>query len=95
MHWFTTTLQGHPEIAIFIALASDVLYPAYASAPRLWGITPLADQQLGGLIMWIPGGLFFTVVLSIIFFKWSQTDGFSTDQQTGVTPLAPEARVIR
>ena len=82
-------------VAIYIALASDVLYPAYASAPRLWGITPLADQQLGGLIMWIPGGLFFTVVLSVIFFKWSQTDGFSTDQQTGVTPLAPEAPVIR
>jgi putative membrane protein len=79
-------------VAIAISLAGDVLYPVYASAPRIWGITPLADQQIGGLIMWIPGGLFFAVVLSIVFFKWSHADG---DQQTGVAPLTPDARVIR
>ena len=80
--------------AIYIALSSDGLYPAYASAPRLWGIAPLADQQLGGLIMWIPGGLFFTIVLSIIFFKWSQADGLSNDQPPGIKPLAPATPVI-
>jgi len=51
--------------------ADHVLYPAYASAPRLWGLSPLEDQRLGGLIMWIPGGLFFYLLTSIIFFKWS------------------------
>lgn len=58
-------------VAICITLADHVLYPAYSAAPRLWGLTPLADQQLGGLIMWVPGGLFLTVVLSVVFFKWS------------------------
>jgi putative membrane protein len=60
-------------VAICITLADHVLYPAYSAAPRLWGLTPLADQQLGGLIMWVPGGLFLTVVLSVVFFKWSAT----------------------
>ena len=58
-------------VAIWISLADHVLYPAYSAAPRLWGILPLADQQLGGLIMWVPGGLFFLVVFSVVFFKWS------------------------
>ncbi len=58
-------------VSIFIVYADHVLYPAYASAPRLWGLSPLEDQRLGGLIMWIPGGLFFYLLTSIIFFKWS------------------------
>lgn len=58
-------------VSIYIALADSVLYPAYASAPRLWGLSPLEDQQMGGLIMWIPGGLFFYGVMTVIFFRWS------------------------
>ncbi len=65
-------------VAIYIAMADHVLYPAYSSAPRLWGISPLQDQQLGGLIMWIPGGLFFYLVMSVVFFKWSQRQEDST-----------------
>lgn len=60
-------------ISIFIVYADHVLYPAYASAPRLWGLSPLEDQRLGGLIMWIPGGLFFYAITSLIFFKWATT----------------------
>jgi putative membrane protein len=59
-------------VAIYIAMADHVLYPAYEIAPRVWGLTPLEDQQLGGLIMWIPGSVVFLVVMSIVFFKWAQ-----------------------
>ncbi len=58
-------------VSIFIVYADHVLYPAYAAAPRLWGLSPLADQRLGGLIMWIPGGLFFYLLMTIIFFRWT------------------------
>jgi putative membrane protein len=58
-------------VSIFIVYADHVLYPAYASAPRLWGLSPLEDQRLGGLIMWIPGGLFFYLLTSLIFFRWT------------------------
>jgi putative membrane protein len=60
-------------LSIFIVYADHVLYPAYASAPRLWGLSPLEDQRLGGLIMWIPGGLFFYLITSVIFFRWSMS----------------------
>jgi putative membrane protein len=65
-------------VAIYIAMADHVLYPAYASAPRLWGITPLEDQHIGGLVMWIPGGLYFYGVMTVVFFKWSQRQEDST-----------------
>jgi putative membrane protein len=60
-------------VSVFIVYADHVLYPAYASAPRLWGLSPLEDQRLGGLIMWIPGGLFFYLLASVIFFRWSRS----------------------
>jgi putative membrane protein len=59
-------------VAVCIAYSGRVLYPAYAAAPRLWGITPLQDQMIGALIMWIPGGLFFFVVISVVFFRWQK-----------------------
>jgi putative membrane protein len=62
-------------VAVCIAYAGTLLYPAYASAPRLWGITPLQDQMIGALIMWIPGGLFFFAIISVVFFRWQQEGG--------------------
>ena len=59
-------------VSIYIAMADSLLYPLYATAPRLWGIGPMMDQHLGGLIMWIPGGLFFYGVMTVVFFKWAQ-----------------------
>jgi putative membrane protein len=58
-------------VAVYVTMADHVLYPAYSAAPRVWGLTPLNDQQLGGLIMWVPGGLFFLLVASVVFFRWS------------------------
>ncbi|MGH7720409.1 MAG: cytochrome c oxidase assembly protein [Gemmatimonadaceae bacterium] len=58
-------------ISIFITYADRVLYPAYSFAPRFWALSPLDDQRLGGLIMWIPGGLIFLGVLTVVFFRWA------------------------
>ncbi len=37
----------------------DAIYPTYASAPRLFGLTALEDQALAGALMWVPGSLAF------------------------------------
>jgi putative membrane protein len=57
-------------IAVYITYGGTLLYPAYAAAPRIARITPLEDQLIGGLIMWIPGGLILFAVISVIFFRW-------------------------
>ena len=66
-------------VAVSITYSDGMLYPVYASAPRLWGISPMQDQLLGGLIMWIPGGLFFVGVMSVIFFMWAAANSDSVE----------------
>src|SRR5262245_38350557 len=63
-------------VSIFITMADEVLYPYYAAAPRVWAtVDAHADQHLGGLIMWVPGGLVFLVAISVVFFRWQAAGG--------------------
>ena len=61
-------------LSAWIVYADALLYPAYAVAPRIFPLTPLEDQRLGALIMWIPGGLVFYLVMTVVFFRWAGTD---------------------
>ena len=69
LYLFLTTIPMS-IVAVFITYSGNLLYPAYSAAPRIWGVSPLNDQLIGGLIMWIPGGLIFFAVISVIFFQW-------------------------
>lgn len=42
-----------------LTLSSHALFSAHYFTTEAWGFTPLADQQLGGALMWVPGCLFF------------------------------------
>jgi putative membrane protein len=65
-------------VAIYIAMSDHVLYPAYSAAPRILPISPLEDQLLGALIMWIPGGIIFYIIMTVVFFKWNARGEDST-----------------
>jgi len=54
-----------------ITLSGDVLYPFYAAAPRVWSLTPVADQQLGGLVMWVGGTIYLWVAATVVWFRWA------------------------
>jgi putative membrane protein len=58
-------------IAIYIVMADSILYPFYSSAPRIMKLSPMEDQLLGGLIMWVPGGILFMIIMTVVFFKWA------------------------
>jgi putative membrane protein len=59
-------------VAAMITLSGSVLYPWYAVAPRTWGLSPLDDQQLGGLLMWVPGNLYMFLVIGVLFLVWAR-----------------------
>jgi putative membrane protein len=59
-------------VAALITLADGVLYPWYAAAPRTWGLSPLEDQQFGGLLMWVPGNLWMFLAIGVLFLKWAR-----------------------
>jgi cytochrome c2 len=61
-----TTLLG-----VLLFFADKPWYPAYsASVTSSWGVTPLQDQQIGGLIMWIPAGIAYLVGGLVLFAGW-------------------------
>lgn len=58
-------------VGALITFADGILYETYAAAPEIWGISPEADQQIGGVIMKLPGFLIFVAAAGIIFFSWA------------------------
>jgi cytochrome c oxidase assembly factor CtaG len=66
---FATALQTG-ALGALLTFAPTLWYPAYASTTAVWGFSPLDDQQLGGLIMWIPGSLVYLAAALTIFAQW-------------------------
>lgn len=57
-HLFVTMM--HTSIlGALIALAPGVLYVGQTHHAAFWGLTPLEDQQLAGILMWVPGGVVY------------------------------------
>ena len=59
-------------VSALITLSPEVLYTWYGGADRIFNLTVIEDQQLGGLIMWVPGALIFWVAISILFYRWAK-----------------------
>ena len=69
LYMFIST-QPMMALGALIVFAGQPLYSVYATAPRVWGFSPLFDQQLGGLIMWLIMDIPLIVTITILFFRW-------------------------
>ena len=69
LYVFTTSIHSG-VLGALITFASTVIYPAYAGSTASWGLTPLEDQQLGGLIMWVPAGLVYIIAGVALCAGW-------------------------
>ena len=60
------------QIIVFapVVFSKEPLYDYYVSAPRLWDISPLVDQQVGAIIMKMGGGALFLTLIVVLFFRW-------------------------
>jgi putative membrane protein len=69
LYVFTTSV--HTSIlGALLTFAPSVWYPAYAATTAAWGLTPVQDQQIGGLIMWIPAGVVYLGIGLYLFAHW-------------------------
>jgi putative membrane protein len=66
---FATGMQTG-VLGALLTLGSVPWYPAYGDAAAQWGLTPLEDQQLAGLLMWVPGGLVYTAAALALLASW-------------------------
>ena len=69
LYLFTTSIHSG-LLGVFLTLTTRVWYPAYSETTASWGLTPLEDQQLGGLIMWVPAGIVYIIAALIMFAAW-------------------------
>jgi len=69
LYLFTTSVHSG-VLGALLTVARSVWYPSYAGLTTSWGLTPLEDQQLGGLIMWIPAGLVYLIAGLALFAGW-------------------------
>lgn len=80
LYLFTTML--HTGILGALLTFSDVLwYPAYYATTGPWGISPIDDQRLGGLIMWIPAGTVYIVAALVILARLLRDSSWSVERQ--------------
>lgn len=57
-----------------LTLSSEPFYDTFLESPALWGLSPLGDQQLGGLLMWVVGGLLYIVPLLVLVLMMMRED---------------------
>lgn len=55
---------------IVLAFAEQGYYSYYEAVPRLWGLDVLTDQQIGGVIMWVPGSMMYIVAALILIGRF-------------------------
>lgn len=73
LYVFIQTLPG-ALLGIILGMAPVPLYSTYTSLSRNIGPSPLADQQIAGLIMWVGANLFWLAILTTVFFIWASRE---------------------
>jgi cytochrome c oxidase assembly factor CtaG len=57
-------------LGLLLALLPSPLYDFYVEAPRLWGLTPLADQQIAGIAMALSEAFVFFALFTVFFVRF-------------------------
>ena len=79
----------HAFLGVAIMNSGRVLAPTLESFQRSWGPTPLADQQVGGAILWGAGDLIAISAVLGILISWASYD------EKVVRPSAQDRRLAR
>jgi len=66
---FLTSMHSG-ALGALLTISQNLWYPIYSSRTTAWGLDPIEDQQLAGLIMWIPAGVIFLVLGVALFIAW-------------------------
>ena len=74
LYLFTTSVYT-TVLGALLAFSPRVWYPLYSSGAAAWGLTPLEDQQLAGMIMWVPAGMGYLIATLGIMASWLRETG--------------------
>jgi putative membrane protein len=58
---------GLAALGIYLAWSTTALYPYYEQTPRIWNLSPVEDQNVGGVIMMVEQSLTLVIVMVALF----------------------------
>jgi putative membrane protein len=68
------TVPFHAFFGVVVMMSVRLIVRFYSAPPPAWGVTPLADQALGGGIAWGFTELPTLIVLGVLFFQWQKSE---------------------
>ncbi|HEX2065072.1 MAG TPA: cytochrome c oxidase assembly protein, partial [Acidimicrobiales bacterium] len=66
---FVSAVQG-TALGAVLTFAGAPLYSTHAVRAAAWGMPALSDQQLAGVIMWVPPGLVYLATMVVLLIRW-------------------------
>jgi putative membrane protein len=76
-------------LGIALMSAPSGLYPHYLSNAREWGPTPIVDQNVGGMLMWVGGDVVFLLAMGLLVAAWVRAE----DRRTAREDVREDARL--
>jgi cytochrome c oxidase assembly factor CtaG len=67
-------------LGALMTFAGSIWYADHLPYVAAWGLTPLQDQQLAGLLMWIPSGMLYVAAAAVLLGDWLE----SVERRTGL-----------
>jgi putative membrane protein len=74
-------------VASPVTMADGLLYPFYGRVDATWPLSPRADQELAGVLMWVGGSLGYLIAGTIVFFRWALRE--DAEREAVVLPSEP------
>ena len=62
-------MAGLAALGIFLTWSTTAIYPYYEDTPRIWGLSPIEDQNVAGVIMMVEQSLTLALVLVALFIR--------------------------
>ena len=76
-------------LGIALMSAPVTLYPHYLTNLRGWGPTPIVDQSVGGMLMWVGGDVVFLLAMGLVVAAWVRAE----DRKTARDDARDDARL--
>lgn len=80
LHLFLTSLHT-ALLGVILFVSPRPWYPSDIAEAQQWGLSVLEDQQLAGLVMWMPAGLVYGAAALLLAERWISATGRSRDRR--------------
>ncbi len=76
-------------LGVALVFAKAPIYSAYVEAGQLFGMSTMTDQEIGGLMLWVPGDMMSILAAGIVMILWYQKE----EEQSALEAARREANV--